>query len=244
MSKPVLLCLFVVAACASANNADDDGTDAAGEVDAMEADATETDAAEAVDGAVLDAAAIDAMAIDARPIDAMAIDATPVDAMCTPTWNNILGNGGFDNGVTPWTQTSASIREAAALPFNPHGGTHAAMLGIGNNANDVIVQTVAVPAGATGLRVRGYQCFLTEDPIENTDTFTATLETPAGAVLETLHTVTNTGTAPLCIWTSFTWTATNPRAGQTIVLRMRAQTNLAFYTRFVVDSMALEWFGC
>jgi hypothetical protein len=238
---------FALVACASANNADDDGEIDAGEVDgAEEVDAGETDAA-TIDGATIDGATIDATTIvDAAATDAR-VDVTTdaaVDAMCTPTWHNILVNGGFDSGVTPWTQTSASIRDAASLPFSPHAGTHAAMLGIGNNANDVIVQTVTIPAGPTGLRVRGYRCFVTEDPIEDTDDFTATLETPAGAVLETLLAVTNSDTAPICLWQSFTWTATSPHAGQTIVLRMRGRTNIAFLTRFVVDSMSLEWLGC
>lgn len=243
LSLPVML----VAACASANmTSDDDGVEVdATEVDALEVDAGETDAPEtdatAVDAASVDAASIDAMAIDAH-VDA-ATDAS-IDAMCTPTWQNILVNGSFDLGVPPWTQTSMIIRDAASLPFNPQAGTHAAMLGIGNNANDVIVQTVTIPASATGLRVRGYQCFVTEDPIEDTDTFRATLETPGGAVLETLLDITNTDTAPICFWTSFTWTAATAHAGQTIVLRMRATTNIAFLTRFVVDTMSLEYLGC
>lgn len=242
--------VLAVTGCASANmTSGDDDTDAGDDVDAEpgidapDPDAPDPDAA-TIDGATIDAPAIDAAAIDAAAIDAAMIDATPIDAMCTPTWHDILGNGGFDTGVAPWTQTSSSIRDTAALPFSPHAGTHAAILGIGNNANDVLVQTVTIPASATGLRVRGYQCFVTEDIIEDTDTFTATLETPAGAVLETLHAVTNSDTAPICLWTSFTWTAANPHAGQTIVLRMRGRTNLAFLTRFVVDSMSLEWLGC
>ncbi|HUQ04194.1 MAG TPA: hypothetical protein VM261_16960 [Kofleriaceae bacterium] len=245
--KFAVLIVLVVTGCASANmTSDDDGTDAADESDAVESsdapevDAVATDAA-ASDGAMIDGAAVDAT-VDAR-VDA-GVDATPIDAMCTPTWHDVLGNGGFDSGVTPWTQTSTSIRDVGGLPFNPHSGTHAAMMGIGNNANDVMVQTVTIPAGATGLRVRGYQCFVTEDPIEDTDTFRATIETPGGAVLETLLSVTNSDTAPICIWTPFTWTATSGHAGATVVLRMRGTTNIAFLTRFVVDSMTLEWLGC
>jgi hypothetical protein len=227
---------------------DDDGTVDATDIDtAVAIDAPDTDGA-SVDAAAIDAAAIDAAAIDAANIDATAIDArvdaTPIDAMCTPTWHDILGNGGFDSGVPPWTQTSTIIRDSASMPFNAHAGTHAAEFGASNNANDVIVQTVTIPAAATGLRVRGYQCFVTEDPITDADTFTATLEAPGGAVLENLYSITNSGTAPICIWQSFTWTSTGAHAGETIVLRMRGRTNIAFLTRFIVDTMALEWLGC
>jgi hypothetical protein len=249
MSSRVALLIFVTG-CASANMTagDDDGTIDATDVDAVvETDAPETDAAagdaSGIDAAALDAAAIDATVVDARVDAAVAVDAG-IDAMCTPTWHDILGNGGFDNGVVPWTQTSTIIRDSASMPFNPHAGTYAAELGASNNANDVIVQTVTVPASATGLRVRGYQCFVTEDPITDADTFTATFETPGGAVLENLYAITNSGTAPICIWQSFTWTSSGAHAGETIVLRLRGRTNIAFLTRFIVDTMSLEWLGC
>ncbi len=254
MWKSSLVALAALsAACASARDGSggDAGDEADGAVDAEPAlDAAEAEDA-APDAADLDAAAVDAAAVDAAAVDAPAIDAATdaatdaaVDAMCSPTWTNLLVNGGFDSGVTPWTQTSVILREAGMMPFSPHAGTHAALFGASNNANDVLVQTVTVPAGATGLRVRGYQCHVTEDPISDSDTFRVTLETPGGAVLDTLLDISNSDVAPICLWQSFTWTATSALAGQTIVLRLRGRTNLAFLTRFVVDSMSLEWLGC
>jgi hypothetical protein len=239
--------LVALGACASARTITDvDAGDGDGgpELDAA-ADAADPDAA--IDAAAIDARP-DAPPIDAPPIDAPPIDAptdAPIDApMCTPTWHDLLGNGGFDTGIVPWTQTSMIILPAANLPFAPHAGTHAARFGGSHNANDVLVQNVTIPAGATGLRVRGYQCFVTEDPISDADSFEVTLETPAGNVLDTLLSITNSDTAPICFWQSFTWVASSPHAGQAIVLRLRGRTNLAFLTRFIVDTMALEWLGC
>jgi hypothetical protein len=112
---------------------------------------------------------LDARPIDAPPpIDARPIDATPIDAPCTPTWQNLLVNGNFDSAtVPPWTQTSAII--TASPPFAPRTAPNAARFGAGNNANDVLVQTVTVPATATGLRLRGYECHVTEDVITDAD---------------------------------------------------------------------------
>lgn len=258
---PMFKCLLpalavTVAACASANEGTDqpdapDVTIDAPDPDAPDPDAPDPDAppidapdpdAPPVDAPPIDAPAIDAP-IDAPPIDAPPPDA-PIDAMCSPTWQNLLVNGGFDSGIPPWTQTTTIIRDAGGMPFAPHNGTHAALFGASNNANDVLVQNITIPATATGLRVRAYTCFVTEDPIEDTDDFTITLETPGGAVLDTLLSVTNSDVAPICFWQSTTWTAATPHAGQSIVLRMRGRTNIAFLTRFAVDSMALEYLGC
>jgi hypothetical protein len=244
----IAVLLMSCAACASAREGSEadagDETDAAGldpdaadpdagEVDAPELDASPTDAA-TIDGAVVDAA------IDAPPPP---IDA-PVDAMCSPTWHDILGNGGFDNAIAPWTQTSTIIRDAATMPFAPHNGLNAALFGASHNANDVLVQNLTIPATATALRLRGYNCYVTEDFLEDTDSFAVTLETPAGGLLETLHAVTNSDTLPFCAWQAFTWNATTPLAGQAIVLRFRGRTNLALYTRFAIDTLAFEWLGC
>ena len=252
--------LVVVAGCASARTADpidaavDDAAIDGAEIDSAVADAA-TDAAtdsatdaRMVDAATVDAAAIDAAVIDAAMIDARVIDApidAPIDAACTPTWTNLLGNGGFETAIVPWTQTSLIIRTSAQMPFAPQAGTYAALFGASNNANDVLVQTVTIPASATGLRMRGFDCNVTEDLITPTnDTFKVTLETTDGAVLETLRDINASSVAPICAWLPFTWTATAAHPGQTVVVRFQGRTNLALLTRFAVDSLALEALAC
>lgn len=257
--RAALVAVVLCGACASGRT--HDAIDATGgDGDAMELDAADDgggDDAPAIDAAMIDGAAIDgavtdAAMIDARPIDAPAIDA-PTDAAidaapCTPTWHDVLGNGGFDTNVVPWTVASTTsnpiLRPSASMPFAAQAGGFAAEFGADNNATDVLVQTVTIPAAATGLRVRGYQCFVTEDFTGATDTFAVTLETPAGQILEPLLTTDNSAVAPLCIWTPFTWTSVGAHAGATVVLRLRGRTNLVFLTRFVVDTMSLEWLGC
>ena len=130
------------------------------------------------------------------------------------------------------------------MPFAPQAGTYAALFGAGNNANDVLVQTVTIPASSTGLRVRGYQCHVTEDLVSDVDTFRTTLETPAGVVLETFTDITNSDVAPICVWLPFTWTAAAAHPGQQVVLKFQGRTNLVFLTRFVVDSLVLETLAC
>ena len=208
-----------------------------------------SDAPPSIDApASIDAPPIDAaLPIDAPPpIDARLIDAMPIDAGCTPTWQNLLVNGAFDSAtVTPWTQTSTIIRTAATMPFAPNSAPNAALFGASNNANDVLVQTVVIPATSTGLRLRGSNCFVTEDVIiTDADRFTARLETPGGVAVETLLTQTNSDTLPICGWLPFTWSAAGAHPGETLVLRFQVTTNFALLTRFALDDLRLESLSC
>ena len=213
----------VIAGCASSRVLE--GEDAAG------ADAPEPDAA-VVDAAVIDAAVIDA------PADA------PTDA-CVPVWTDVLANPAFDGAmVGPWSQSSTIVRAAAQMPFGPQSVPNAAMFGAANNANDVLTQAVTIPAAATGLRLRGWQCHVTTDATAGADTFQVTVETAGGVVLETLASLSNADVAATCAWQPFTWTATAPHAGDQVVLRLRGRTSAGFLTRFVVDTLALEFLAC
>lgn len=226
--------LVAVAGCASSRVLSDQD---AGDLD--EADAGE------VDAAVIDAAVIDGAVIDA-PVDAPTDAATdaPTDA-CVPVWTDVLTNPSFDLALpAPWTQSTTIIRPAAQMPFAPQSTPNAAMFGATNNANDVLTQTVTIPAAATGLRLRGWQCNVTTDATAGADTFAVTLETPAGVVVETLSSISNATVAATCAWQPFTWTAIAPHAGEQLVLRFRGRTNAGFLTRFVVDTLALEILAC
>jgi hypothetical protein len=226
------LLLIAIAGCASSR--------VVGDEDAGDSDA---------DAAVADARAIDAAVIDAR-VDA-AIDA-PTDAgldaatdACVPAWTNVLANEAFDGAVVaPWTQSTMIIRTAAQMPFAPQSPPQAAEFGATNNADDVLTQTVTIPAAATGLRLRGWQCHVTSDPTAGADTFTVTLTTPGGAPVETLQSISNADVMGVCAWLPFEWNAAAPHAGETLVLRLRGRTSATFLTRFVVDTLALEVLAC
>ncbi len=237
---------LVVTAAAAAGCASSRVSSPDGGVDAADVDAS---ADAGTDAAVVDARVVDAAVIDA-PIDAptdaptdAAIDA-PTDA-CVATWTNLLVNPAFDGAaLAPWTQSTTIVRPAAQMPFAPQSTPNAALFGATNNANDVLTQTVAIPATATGLRLRGWQCHVTTDAAPNADRFRVTLETPAGVTLETLVDLTNSNVAATCAWQPFTWTALTPHAGEQLVLRLRGQTNASALTRFVVDTLALEILAC
>lgn len=243
----VILAACLVCGCANAElgAGPPDGPDAAddGEPDGGvgDEDAAAPDAEDAIDAAPTDAAPVDAapVEVDAAPPDAP----LPPDA-CVPTWIQLLGNPGFDDGVAPWTQQGTVITADADMPIAPQVGTHAAWLGGANAADDRLTQAVAIPADATALRVRVFECFVTADATGDDDHFVASLRTPAGVELEVLRAASNLQVGAVCGWTAATWTASAPHAGQTVELHLRGTTDASYPTSWYVDSLALEALAC
>src|SRR5947208_4197554 len=66
---------------------------------------------------------------------------TPVSGGC----NNVIGNGGFESGTTPWVQSSTNGYQLIDTT-RPHTGSYSAYLGGYNNGTDTIYQTVSIPA--------------------------------------------------------------------------------------------------
>jgi len=255
VTRAALLALLVACASSTAVRVDggetidgaadawDDAVDAAVSVDGAPVDGAVVDAA-VVDARPIDAAVIDAAVVDARPVDAAAPDAATSDA-CVLTWTALpLGNPGFDTAVAPWTQTGTVITAAAAMPIAPQAGTHAAWFGGTNNADDRLVQAFTVPAGAAGLRLRVYECFVTADTSGADDLFTADLLAASGAVVDTVRSATNLQVGATCAWTAATWTAAAAHAGQTLTLDLRGTTDASFPTSWYVDTVVLEALLC
>jgi hypothetical protein len=182
--------------------------------------------------------------VEAPIIDAPVQVDAPVDAACVPVWSNILGNGDFENAVAPWTQAPTIIRTAAQKPFAPQAGTYAALFGVSNNGNGMLTQSVVIPAAAQGLRMRGFNCFVTEDLSADADRIVVTLENAGGTVGESLLNVTNSTVAATCAWAPFTYVATSAHAGETLTLRLRGTTNATLLTRFAFDELVVQTLAC
>ena len=113
-----------------------------------------------------------------------------------------------------------------------------------DSANDVLYQDVAIPAGTTGLSLRGmYDIRSGELGLGGPyDLAWLELTTTTGTVLETVLAVSerNETTA----WTAFSKTFTGAYAGQTVRLRFRATTDASDLTAFYFDSLALDATSC
>jgi hypothetical protein len=267
--RRLVLLLGVCAACATGKTdhgqVDGGGGGADATVDAARADSAIPDPpgadaavdasfdASAVDAAV-DAAAIDA-AFDASTVDASTVDgavdarpdATPdarPDAMCTTQTVQLLANPHLDDTPvgTGWvdlptdptypliTGDDGIVEDTA--PYKIW------MAGI-NDADDVVYQDVAVPAGTTSLTLSGKYAIATAETISGTYDF-AYLEvrSTGGSTLETLQTLNDDTVATT--WTPMTLPLIGSYAGQTIRIYFHATNDFSDETSFYYDTLALN----
>jgi hypothetical protein len=232
--------LSVLAACATGGMEGPDGgvdvtPDAMGPADAEDPAPP--------DGAIVappDAGATDAGATDAQGPDA----APPAPDACVPDWIELLANPGLDSGAAPWLQVGAVIAADADIPITPQAGGHAGRLAGANNESDELWQMVTVPAGATQLRLRVYECFVTSDTVGADDTFTAQIRDATGAPLETVRSATNLDAPAVCAWQLSEWPVAGAYAGQTIQLHLRGTSDALYPTSFYVDTLSLEALAC
>lgn len=217
-------------------------------------DAALMDVPDAAIGRGHDAARRQADAMD-RMIDAtLQVDAArPVDAApaCTPTWVNVLKNGSFELGTSPWKEFVQGadkpgdiIRMPPSLPITAKGGDYAAWLGGMDDANDELYQTMTtIPAGATQLRIQGYRLIATAEFFPfGFDTVSVELRSQSGALLETLAEWSDVDTTDN--WKSFQGDCGSPYAGQSVVLYLHATTDPSASTSFFFDELAVEALIC
>jgi hypothetical protein len=237
-----------VAPSADAADAAPDGRPAAdGGLDAPPADGVPSDTAPG-DGLPGDGAPGDGMVTDGSgPGDAAPGDARP-DGGCSQV--SLLGNGDFEQGHTVWTEDSTGsfdlIYATADLPTDrpPQGGGWAAWLGGYDAADDLLGQDVAIPAGATTLRLTGYRSVATQETgTYPWDFARVELRSATGAVLETLLTYSNADATTG--WQAIQATAQSPHAGTTVRLALHATNDsISNPTDFFFDTLVLEATVC
>lgn len=236
-----------LAACATATAPEDEG----GRPPA--ADAGDTQGARPDAGDIRPEPADAAVPVGADAAPEPLPDAAP-EPGCQP--GQALGNGDFDLGPGGgWSETSGAPQDyplivtAAELPQNaegepavsPHSGGHAVWLGgylaEGASASDLLRQTVAVPAGATGLELSGQRILASEEPGGAYDFVRLEILDAGGTVLETVSSWSNEDQE--LSWAPFAATIAGDYAGQAIGVRLRATVDDLYNTNFFFDSLAL-----
>ncbi len=132
---------------------------------------------------------------------------------------SLINNGGFENGQTPWQESSAQGYQMVD-PSNPHTGQYSAYLCGYMGCDDRLWQTFTVPAG--------YQHFVLTywwyaDTNKNTnqclDTFTSQMQNSAGGVLRVLQQSCNTNATNAWVQESYDITGVlNAYQGKTVTL--------------------------
>ncbi|MFD5412987.1 M28 family peptidase [Streptomyces nojiriensis] len=148
---------------------------------------------------------------------------------CTP--RQLVTNGGFENGSSPWSATAGVITNQSGQA--PHGGSYKAWLnGYGSTHTDSAAQTLTIPSGCSTYRL-GFFLHIDTDEDENVvyDRFTVSV---AGQTLETLSNLNaNSGYAEKSYDLS-------QFAGQTVTLKFNGTEDQSLQTSFVVDDVTLQ----
>ncbi|GGP32686.1 peptidase M28 [Streptomyces melanogenes] len=148
---------------------------------------------------------------------------------CTP--RQLVVNGGFENGSSPWTATSGVITNQAGE--TPHGGSYMAWLnGWGSPRTDSASQSLSIPSGCSSYQLSFFQ-HIDTDENENVayDVFTVSV----GG--QTLATFSNLDANSGYTQKSYDLSAF---AGQTVTLKFNGVEDQSLQTSYVVDDVTLQ----
>ncbi|GAA4875783.1 M1 family aminopeptidase [Kitasatospora terrestris] len=160
-----------------------------------------------------------------------AAPATAAD--CTPA--QVIANGGFESGTSPWTASSGVVDNSTSQAA--HSGSWKAWLdGYGSSHTDTLAQSVTLPAGCT---TASLSFWLHVDTAETT-TSTAYDKLTAKIGTTTLATYSNLDKAAGYLKKTFD---VSGYAGQTVTLSFTGVEDSGQQTSFVLDDLALDVSG-
>ncbi|MEV0182123.1 M1 family aminopeptidase [Streptomyces sp. NPDC050625] len=182
------------------------------------------------------AAAVAALAAVSLPVTpaAAAPPTAPLAADCTPA--QVVTNGGFESGSSPWTPSSSGVITSRSGQ-TAHGGTSFAWLnGVGSTHTDTLSQSVTIPSGCSTATLTFWLHIDTAETTSSTayDKLTAKIGSTTLATYSNLN--KNTG----YVQKSFDVSAF---AGQTVNLAFTGTEDSSLQTSFVLDDIALDTSG-
>ncbi|TKT05211.1 M28 family peptidase [Streptomyces lasalocidi] len=147
---------------------------------------------------------------------------------CTAT--QVIANGGFESGASPWTGDTGSIGTFSGQ--SAHSGTRYAWLaGYGYAATDALTQTVTVPAGCTTATLKYW---LHIDTAESGSTAYDTFQVKVDGTAKQSYSNANAAAG----YTQRSLDLT-PYIGRQVTLTFTATEDASLQTSFVVDDATL-----
>ncbi|BCM69610.1 MULTISPECIES: M28 family peptidase [Streptomyces] len=142
----------------------------------------------------------------------------------------VISNGGFENGTSPWTGDTGAIGTFSGQ--SAHSGSRYAWLaGYGYAASDTLGQTVTVPAGCTKATLKYW---LHIDTAESGSTAYDTFQVKVNGTVKQTYSNGNAATG----YTERTLDL-SPYLGQQITLSFTATEDASLQTSFVIDDATL-----
>ncbi|MGH3383852.1 MAG: S8 family serine peptidase [Nocardioidaceae bacterium] len=153
-----------------------------------------------------------------------------------PPAGNLLGNPGFESGLTIWSATAGVITSSASRPA--HSGSWKAWLnGYGRTSTDNLSQAVTIPASVSSASL---SFWLRIDSSETTSSIAydrLSVQVVHGGVATTLATYSNLNKGGGYTQKSFNLT---PYKGQTVTIRFVGTEDSSLQTSFVIDDTAVS----
>lgn len=154
---------------------------------------------------------------------------------------NLVVNPGFENGDSPWVETSSGGFELITTD-DPHTGSFSAFLCGYNNCNDTIRQSITLPSSFTTATFSYWLAISTSETTTTTcfDNFHAVLRTSSGTTIATVQTQCNLNAHGFMQFTFNVSSALSTHKGQTIQIFFQGTTDSSLITSFFVDDVSLQ----
>ena len=156
----------------------------------------------------------------------------------TPTGSELMVNGGFETGTTPWVGTTGAINAWSGQPA--YEGTRNLWLGgNGRTATESLYQQVTIPSSATSATLSFYLHIDTAETSSSSayDKCVVTVKNSYGTTLKTLATYSNLNKATGYQLRTFDLSAYK---GQTVRVHFNMTEDVSLQTSFVVDKVSLQ----
>ncbi len=151
----------------------------------------------------------------------------------------LIVNGGFENGTTGWNMSGPIVGGNAAYP---HSGSHYAVLGEVDSCVDVMYQEITVPADATSVTLSYWLNIYSDETGSEGDYFAATLMDENGDLLVPLDIKSNldrdSGTGS-SYYNEATFNLLG-YAGETIWVRFAVVMNASGFSSFKLDDVSVQ----
>jgi subtilase family serine protease len=154
---------------------------------------------------------------------------------------NLVVNPGFENGSSPWVETSTGGFEIITTD-DPHTGTSSAFLCGYNNCRDTIRQSITLPSSFTTVTFSYWLAVSTHETSTTTcfDKFSAILRTSGGTNISTVQTQCNFNVHGFTQFTFNVSSALLSHKGQTIQIFFQGTTDGSLTSNFFVDDVTLQ----
>lgn len=169
---------------------------------------------------------------------------TPVTVPVTLTVNptggctgQLITNGGFETGTTPWVLSGAT-RSTGAYP---HSGVAYSFLGGVNNASHTEYQTITIPSGCSPNLTFWLNVTSSETTtVTQYDRLFIEVRNTSGTLLTTLATFSNLNKGTAGVYVQRGPYSLGAYAGQTVRIQFRGTTDSSLITTFRVDDVSAQ----